>query len=105
VNARAGQKIEVLVGGRPYQTEIDEHGVQRFIENPSHFLVQQIPKVWCKHMGGEIDDMNTMRIRYIDGEFNQRDYAEMHMAIGYSVSGFCELSPFEDMEVLNPIWA
>jgi hypothetical protein len=48
--------------------------------------------------------MNELAMRYHRGEFTVRDYAEANIFIGYSVSGFCNLSAFEDMEISNPLW-
>jgi hypothetical protein len=101
---KPGDIIKITVGGIEYDTVIDQHNVQRFIENPDHFLVKQIPMIWDTYLKRNIENMNEMRRRYIQGEFSQRDYAEMNMAVGYSVCGFADLSPFEDMEIINPVW-
>jgi hypothetical protein len=102
---KPGDRIMVKVGGVEYETVIDQYGTQRFVANPDHWLVKQIPIVWDTYLKKNIQDMNTMYYRYKNGEFSQRDYAEMNMAVGYSVSGFCDLSNFNDMIVENPLWA
>jgi len=102
---KPGDKIIIKVGGIEYETVIDDAGTQRFVKNPDHWLVKQIPMIYDTYLKRDIQDMNTMARRYHQGEFSQRDYAEMNMAIGYSVSGFCELSSFHDMIVENPLWA
>lgn len=102
---KPGDKIMVKVGGVEYETVIDEHGTQRFVKNPDHWLVKQIPMIWDSYLKRDIMNMNVMADRYRNGEFNQRDYAEMNMAIGYSVCGFCELSSFNNFIVENPLWA
>ena len=61
--------------------------------------------VYDTYLKRDIHDMNTMARRYRNGEFTQKDYAEMNIYTGYSVSGFCELSSFFDMIVENPLWA
>ena len=43
---KPGDKIMVKVDGVEYETVIDEHDVQRFVKNPDHWLVKQIPMVW-----------------------------------------------------------
>lgn len=103
-NYTTGDIIKVTVGGVEYDTVIDENNVQRFVENPEHFLVKQIPMIWDAYLKRNIENMNEMRVRYARGDFSQRDYAEMNMAIGYSVGGFAELSSFEDLEIINPCW-
>lgn len=105
LNYKPGDKIIVRVGGVGYATYIDQNNVQRFVENPDHWLVKQIPKIWDDYCNDYIHDMNTMARRYRNGEFTQKDYAEMNIFTGYSVSGFCELSSFFDMIVENPLWA
>lgn len=102
---KPGDKITVRVGGVDYATHIDQNNVQRFVENPDHWLVKQIPLTYDNYLKRDIMNMNEMARRYRNGEFSQRDYAEMNMFIGYSVSGFCELSSFHDMIVENPVWA
>lgn len=84
----------VRVGGVVYSTIIDEHGTQRFIENPFvRYLLANSRK-----------DLNAIGIAYQRGLFGtgpeaQRAYAEFNMALGYSVCGFEELSSFQDMKV------
>lgn len=105
VEVLPGEVIKVRVGGVEYDTVIDALGVQRFVENRAHWLVREIPKVWDAATGRHLDDMNTMAIRFQRGDFSQREYAEMNMAVGYSVCGFADLSSFEDLEIENPLWA
>lgn len=89
--------IKVKVGDKFYDTVLI-NDVQRFVENPDHFLVKQL-----KENGGQFD-LNDMAIQFQSGKFSQVDYAEMNMAIGYSVSGFCDLHNFHDMKIINPLW-
>lgn len=89
-------KKTVYVGGRPYSAHEDDKGRLRFMKNPEHHLVRRMTPIF----GGSGDeDPNTMGIRYAEGEFSLRDYAEMNMGMGYSVDGFEDLSSFEDIEV------
>lgn len=95
-----GDTFKVSVGGIEYDTIIDDHGTQRFVETPDHFLVKKLEKY-----GDGTYDLNDMARKYHEGEwFNQRDYAEMNIGIGYSVCGFMDLSSFNDMRVINPLW-
>lgn len=88
--------IEVYVGGRPYKVSREDNGRLRFVKNPDHYLVKRMSPIF----GGEGDeDPNSMAIAYINGEFSLRDYAEMNIAMGYSLDGFEELHNFEDIEV------
>ena len=90
--------IKIKINGVEYDTYIDEHGTQRFFENPNHFLVKQL-----KDYGGT-EDMDSMCMKYHRGEFNQKDYAEFHMGVGYSVYGWSTLSHFANMLIINPLW-
>lgn len=105
-DVRPGDRITVLVGGQPYETVIDERGTQRFVENPSNALVCRLRNRTDgrpARPGADVADLNEMSMRYRRGEFTQREYAEMNMALGYSVDGFYELSSFEDMDIDNPL--
>lgn len=93
---RRGSRIMIKVGGREYLTVIDPSGVQRFVENHVvSFLLD------CAGVGM---DMNKLRLLYNEKKFELREYAEFHMAIGYSVCGFAELSPFFGLKIENPVW-
>lgn len=96
-----GATIMVKVDGVEYPT-VKVNNVQRFIEDRDHWLVKQIPKVWDSYLEEYIDDMDVMTRRYHRKEFSKRDYMEMNMAVGYSVSGFCDV--FRDVDVENPLW-
>jgi hypothetical protein len=93
-----GDVIIVKVGGVPYETVMVK-GVQRFKRNA---LIDHLSKT------GQLD-LNQIAIQYNEGQYNegkfdQRSYAEFNMALGYSVSGFADLSAFQDMEIENPLW-
>ena len=89
--------IWVTVGGVEYGTYIDPDGVQRFVGDPILEYLYQTGRL----------DFNKMAVDYHSGkypELTQRIYAEFNMKTGYSVSGFSELSSFQDMEIINPLW-
>lgn len=86
--------IKVEIGGKKYDTYIDENGVQRFEENP---LLRKLVNL------GKIS-LNDLAVEYEQGEFTQREYLEFYMSIGYSVDGIAELSMFKDLRIKNPIW-
>jgi len=94
----------VTVGGVEYPTIIT-NGVQRFIENRDFPLLKRTPLTYDRATGMNVLDLNGLAVRYHCGEFSQREYAEANMALGYSVSGFCDLSSFQDMDVINPVWS
>lgn len=84
---------DVTVGGKKYETEWDGE-VQRFKANGVlKYLVER----------GALD-LNHLALAYHQKKFSQRDYAEFNMMLGYSISGFCDLSSFDDMEIINPLW-
>ncbi len=106
---KPGDRLTVMVGGQPYETIITEGGVQRFIEDPNNALYRRLRTRGgaggeIVNPSGDILDLNEMAVRYHKGEFSQREYAELNMALGYSVGGFCELSNFQNMDIDNPIW-
>lgn len=85
---------DVTVGGKKYETEWDGD-VQRFKANGVlKYLFER----------GALDLNELARIYHTKKPFSQRDYAEFNMMLGYSVSGWCDLSSFHDMEVVNPLW-
>lgn len=87
-------EIIVRVGGKEYQTFIDDKGVQRFKANSV--------LDYLSNFG--IIDLNAICLDYHEGKFSKIDYAEFNMMLGYSVCGFCDLNEFEDMEIYNPLW-
>ena len=93
-NFKPGDKITILVNGYPYETYIDEHGVQRF---PMNTVIDYL------HRAGRLD-LNQLGVDYHHGRFDKDDYMKLNMDLGYSVCGFAELSSFEDYEIINPLW-
>ena len=93
---KPGDEIIVKVGGLTYVTIIDAKGVQRFKENK---LISHLIDTICPS-----DIMNLLPHAFWGEKFSQREFAEFYMSIGYSVSGFGELSFFEDMDIENPLW-
>lgn len=84
----------VKVGGIDYPAYTDINGVTRFKGNS---IIEFLFK------SGKLD-LNQLAVDYSNGKFSKRDYAELNMMLGYSVSGFCDLSAFADMEVVTPGW-
>lgn len=101
---KPGDIITVIVDSRLYETYIDESGVQRFREDSTHPLWDR----WCgdetTRLGRGTEDLNDLIMAYHRGEFDQRTYMEFNMSLGYSVCGFLELSSFDDLVLLNPLW-
>lgn len=92
-NLKDGDQIEVDVGGVRYLTVI-QNNVQRFYENGViRYLVDN-----------NIVNLNDVVVAYHNGKFSKRDYAEFNMMLGYSVSGFCDLSSFTEYDISNPLW-
>jgi hypothetical protein len=100
-----GDIITIKVEGVEYETYIDPNGTQRFHENPGHPILQLVPIITVPSPYGpyETRDLNALRLKYANKEFSQREYAEANMALGYSLSGFGELSCFFDMRIENPL--
>ena len=98
-----GDIITITVDGRPYETYIDDHGTQRFRIDSTHPLWDR----YCGDIdnpGKGIEDLNQLCIAYLRNQFDQRTYMEFNMSLGYSVCGFCELSHFDHVRLVNPIW-
>ena len=91
---KPGDKITILVNGKPYETYIDEHGVQRF---PMSTVIDHL------FNAGRLD-LNQLSVDYQNGKFDKDDYMKLNMDLGYSVCGFADLSLFEDYEIMNPVW-
>jgi len=101
-----GDIVTVMVGGRPYDTVMDDRGTQRFVADPDNALLARLRNRSDGRPaspGADIADLNEMSLRYQRGAFSQREYAEMNMALGYSLEGFHDLSSFADMDIVNPL--
>ncbi|WP_298841881.1 hypothetical protein [uncultured Salinicola sp.] len=86
----------VHVGGLPYPAREDDKGRLRFVKDPDHPLVKRMMPIFG---GTGSEDPNTIGLEYGRGEHSLRDYAEMNIAMGYSIDGFEDLSSFEEIEV------
>jgi hypothetical protein len=110
--ANPGDKITIRVNGKPVETVIDEQGVQRFRQNSVlDYLFQEHMKLFDSSNPQDREraegyglDLNKLAVDYHKGKFTKDDYGEIMMMLGYSVSGFCDLSAFQDWEIENPLW-
>jgi hypothetical protein len=86
--------VTVYVGGAPYRAGFDSAGVLRF------------EKSWV--LDGAGLDLNRLsldyQLKHRDDPAALRAYAETMMGLGYSCSGFCDLSNFAELEVRAPTW-
>lgn len=109
VRVKLGEHYTVKVGDWEYDTVIDEYGVQRFVGNEAIRLM----------IDGSTDDferslaskgpqpsftLNDLAIAFYNGNVPLKDMADFYTGMQYSVSGFCDLSYFEDLEIINPLW-
>jgi hypothetical protein len=90
-----GDHIKVKVGGISYDTVITTDGVQRFVENSA--------VRWLIDKYRPLNDLNC-DFQCYPGKISKRDYLEFNMMLGYSVCGLAELSEFERMKIVNPVW-
>ena len=75
------------MGKHPRQlTHVDDHGVVRFVRN-------EIIDWLCKT--GRLD-LNDIAIRAARGQFSVDDQRQLAQLLGYSVSGYHDLSYAED---------
>lgn len=89
--------VVVRVGDVEY-ISVKRNKVQRFVGFPTPLKYEL-----SKYGTGSLD-LNDMARRYANGDFDQRAYAELNIAIEYSVAGFASLSDFHDMKLENPVW-
>lgn len=111
-NPKPGDKFEVKVGSKVYDTVIDEYGTQRFeINGPVNALVdhqhamfeeywmkQRIPNHPCVY------SLNEIAVDFQKGKWSLDEQIHFYTMFGYSVSGFSGLSFVEDVEIINPLW-
>lgn len=98
-----GDLVTVLLNGEAVTTQIDERGVQRFIQND---VIRHL-------VDTDVIDLNKLYIEVLTQKLNEWDYIEVCMSLGYSVSGFMEMfgegSSWEDngkepLTLINPLW-
>lgn len=104
MDTNIGDIIYVTVDDCKYKTIIDEDGVQRFLLDPTNLLWKRWSGDNEKRIGQGTEDLNTLSIAYQRGQFDQKTYMEFNMSLGYSVYGFSELSAFENLKLINPLW-
>lgn len=102
--------IEVKVNGKPYQTYIDEHKVQRFVPNRAvERFVDSANEITCGFRelaeGLNLYDLNRLKRDVFKGEISLQEMIDIYTMIGYSVSGFADVFWDYDVEIENPRWA
>ncbi len=88
---KIGLHIIIRIDGKPYDTYIDDGGIQRF---PRNNLLSYISD------RGQI--MNELAAAYGEGKFTIDEYMQFYRDIGYSVGGFGEV--FDEVNIENPLW-
>ena len=91
---KPGYKIMITIGGKPIETTIDQHGTQRLPNNP----------VYSALFDSGALDLNRLAVAYHQDKISLEHYLDYYLNIGYSVCGFAELSSFEHLEIVNPLW-
>ncbi len=89
---KPGDVITVMVGGKEYETIVDQYGFQRFRTN----------KLFCHLVDSQAVDLCDLIGAFHNGEFTQEEYLLFIMGLGYSVCGLSELPQFVDLEIENP---
>jgi hypothetical protein len=97
------ETIIVKVGGRPFETYIDRHGVQRFRVNT---VLNHLCNLMMKNMtvDGKPYGLNEMNMEFFEGKFSNNDWLTWYTSFGYSVSGFMDISHFDHLDIENPLW-
>lgn len=107
--------IIVKVGDREFKTALDQNGVQRFMphdEAPAE-LVEKL-KDWEAYLNSDhsshppvpkgIYTPNDLAMDFYNGVYTVDEMLSYETYSGYSVCGLADLSYFEDMEIVNPLW-
>lgn len=86
----------VLVGGVRYPVRTTDDGVVRFLSGPQDHLFR----------AGALD-LNKAVLAWRTGKLpmSLRAWGEWYMGLGYSVSGWAELSDFEALSIITPEWS
>lgn len=108
-NYNTGDEIPVIVGDRTFTTIIDANGVQRFKVNTAiNAFVNASTVAFNRHnstrRGPAPYTLNNLAIEYHEGKHTLDDMLTFYTSIGYSVSGFCDLSYFQNLDIRNPAW-
>lgn len=105
-SVKPGDIIPVKVDGILHNTVIDEHGIQRFVEDLTNPWYQRLRDYigTVVNPNGDIRDLNELAVYHAHGKISTEEYAKFNMDIGYSVGGFCDLSSFQAMDIDNPLW-
>lgn len=104
------ETIEITLDGVPYQTYLDDNGVQRFV--PNEVVVRLLrnngelfeARNRGQLKGLELYSLNEIAFDYHTGKIPLADLLQFYTMMDYSVSGMMGLSFFEDIEVKNPLW-
>lgn len=101
---KEGTVIPIRVGGRVINTTIDHLGTQRLPSDP----------ILCAWVSGSANvsgsgrlvgfTLNDMVMLYHEGKFTFDEWLDFYLNIGYSVGGFCDLSEFSHLDIVNPVW-
>jgi hypothetical protein len=111
---KPGDHVRIKVGERFFDTVFDKHGVQRFhtdkiisdfiegttaandVYNANHrdFHLRNV----------EFFTLNDLGKNYERGHYTQDEFLTFYTSFGYSVAGFADISHFEDLEIVNPVW-
>lgn len=112
-----GDHFTVKVNGRNYDTVIDDHHVQRFVGNRvvRDFISGTSVKYneWLEKIPLQVRNWKDAPFTLNDidyhpqeqgGTYTLDELIEFSTLHGYSVSGMCDLSFMEGVEVDNPLW-
>ena len=99
-----GEEITVYLAGKPYETVIDEKGVQRFKGN--RIIKDFVDKSVDLHtsQAENVFSLHEVAVKYAHSEYTFEEMLELYTNIGYSVSGFSDISIFEHLDIFNPAW-
>lgn len=103
---KPGDHFTVKVGDWEYDTVIDDRGVQRFVANEAvSLMVDGSTRDYSRPFAYSPSvTLNEIGVAFYEGKIPMKDMIDFHTAMGYSVGGFADLSYWDGIEIINPLW-
>ena len=83
----------IRINGKEIETTIDESGIQRL---PHNRIISHLMRTHSTL------DYNTLSWKVQEGEFSEEERRFIYQNVGYSVCGYADIFP--DDEIENPMW-
>lgn len=79
--------LTVIIDGEPFETVLDQHGVQRF---PANGLIKYL-------FNHRLLDLKALALACAEGKFSKKEYMQLTRDLGMSVCDY--LDAFPDLKV------